>query len=143
MTKKRYMDTTKLITNIDNLKLTDEGDVLIYCGDEWYIEVSVDLHGKEEQFEQLKPMIVYLAKNLCNIDMIAQKYSALDDKDDEFVYNYEIAYIDISALDEISVTYYGMRVNTQFDVVFQCVDNQFLLKSFGTRKNIPLDWNKE
>lgn len=143
MIKKRYIDTTKLITNIDNLTLTDEGDVLIYYGDEWYIEVSVDLHGKEEQFEQLKPMIVYLAKNLCNIDMIAQKYSALDDKDDEFVYNYEIAYIDISALDEISVTYYGMRVNTQFDVVFQCVDNQFLLKSFGTRKNIPLDWNKE
>lgn len=143
MIKKRYIDTTKLITNIDNLTLTDEGDVLIYYGDEWYIEVSVDLHGKEEQFEQLKPMIVYLAKNLCNIDMIAQKYSALDDKDDEFVYNYEIAYIDISALDEISVTYYGMRVNTQFDVVFQCVDNQFLLKSFGTRKNIPLDWDKE
>ncbi len=143
MIKKRYIDTTKLITNIDNLTLTDEGDVLIYCGDEWYIEVSVDLHGKEERFEQLKPMIVYLAKNLCNIDMIAQKYSALDDKDDEFVYNYEIAYIDIIALDEISVTYYGMRVNTQFDVVFQCVDNQFLLKSFGTRKNIPLDWDKE
>ena len=143
MIKKRYIDTMKLITNIDNLTLTDEGDVLIYCGDEWYIEVSVDLHGKEERFEQLKPMIVYLAKNLCNIDMIAQKYSALDDKDDEFVYNYEIAYIDISALDEISVTYYGMRVNTQFEVVFQCVDNQFLLKSFGTRKNIPLDWDKE
>lgn len=139
MMQKRYTDTEKLITNLDDFVLTDERDVLIYSGDQWYSEVSVDLEGKEDKFEELKPMISYIAKNLCNMDLIAQKYCS----DCKFASHYEVAYIDLNALDEISLRYYGMQENTEFDVVFQCVDDRFLLKSFGTVKNIPLDWDKE
>ncbi|GFI23596.1 hypothetical protein IMSAGC011_02385 [Lachnospiraceae bacterium] len=74
MIQKRYTDIAQLITNIDKLELTDVGEVLIYCGDKWYGEVTVNLGGKEEKFEELKPMIVHIAKNLCKIDLIAQRY---------------------------------------------------------------------
>lgn len=140
--QKRYTDTAKLITNIDKLELTDAGEVLIYCGDKWYDEVTVNLKGKEEKFEELKPVIAYLAKNLCKIDLIAQRYDTLYE-DGNFANSCEVAYICLNTLDEISVRYYGTQVNTEFDVVFQCVNDEFLLKSFGMRKNIPLDWNRE
>lgn len=42
-----------------------------------------------------------------------------------------MAYIGLQTLDEIRVRYYGLQVNTEFDVVFQCVGDEFLLKSFG------------
>lgn len=141
MIKKRYTDTAQLITNIDKLELTDAGEVLIYCGDKWYDEVTVNLEGEEEKFEELKPMIAHVAKNLWKIDLIAQRYDTLYG-DGKFFYSYEVAYICFSTLDEISVRYYGMQVNTEFDVVFQCANDEFRLKSFGMRKNIPPDWNK-
>lgn len=140
MVKKRYTDTAKLITNIDKLELTDAGEVLIYRGDKWYGEVTVNLEGKEEKFEELKPVIAYVAKNLCKIDLIAQRYDTLYG-DGKLVYSCEMAYICLNALDEIRVRYYGMQVNTEFDVVFQYVNDEFLLKSFGMRENIPIDWN--
>lgn len=142
MIQKRYTDTAKLITNIDKLKLTDAGEVLIYCGDKWYGEVTVNLEGKEEKFEELKPAIVYIAENLWKIDLIAQKYSNLRG-DSKFAYSYEMVYICLNTLDEISVRYYGMQMNSEFDVIFRRVNDEFLLKSFGTRKNIPPDWNRE
>ncbi len=134
MIQKRYTDTTKLITNIDNLRLTDAGEVLIYCGDKWYSEVTINLEGKKEKFEELKPMIVYIAKSLWKIDLITQKYNTLHE-DGKFTYNYEVAYICFNTLDEICVRYYGIQMNTEFDVVFQCVNDEFLLKSFGMRTN--------
>lgn len=142
MIQKRYTDTEKLITDIDQLELTDAGEVLLYCGDQWYSEVTVSLGGKKEKFEELKSMIAYVAKSLCKIDLIAQKYDALYG-DGKFAYHYEIAYIRLNTLDEICVRYYGMQENTEFDVVFQCANDKFLLKSFGMRKNIPPDWNRE
>lgn len=142
MLQKRYTDTAKLITNADKLELTDAGEVLIYCGDKWYGEVTVSLEGKEEKFEELKPMIAYIAESLCKIDFIAQRYDTLHGNGN-FVYDCEVAYICLNTLDEICVRYYGIQVNTEFDVVFQCSNGEFLLKSFGMRKNIPPDWDRE
>lgn len=142
MIQTRYTDTTKLITDIEKLELTDTGEVLIYCGDKWYSEVTINLEGKEEKFEELKAAIVHVAKNLYKIDLIAQKYNALYGAGN-FVYDYEAAYICFNTLDEISVRYYGMQENTEFDVVFQCVSDEFLLTSFGMRENISPDWNRE
>lgn len=141
MIQKRYVDTAKLITNTEKLKLT-AAEVLIYYGDKWYGEVAIDLEGKEEKFEELKSAIIYVAKNLYKMDLIAQEYIALHG-DSRFADGYEVAYIRFDTLDEISVTYYGIQMNTEFDVVFQCVNNDFLLKSFGRNKNIPSDWNKK
>lgn len=142
MIRKRYVDTTKLITDIEKLELTSAGEILIYCGDKWYDEVTVNLEVQEEKFEELKSVIACIAKNLYKIDLIAQRYNTLYG-DGKFVSSYEIGYICLNALDEISVRYYGMEVNTEFDVIFQYINDEFLLKSFGMRKNIPLDWDRE
>lgn len=142
MIQKRYTDTEKLMTKMDDLVLTKHGEVCIYSGDQWYTDVFVDLDGKPEQFEELKPMILYAAKNLCNMDLIAQKYCALEGERN-FVFEYEVAYILLNAPDEIILGYYGMQVNTEFDVVFQCVEDGFLLKRFGTVTEVPPDWDKE
>ena len=142
MIQKRYIDTEKLITKIDDLVLTEYGEVYIYSGDKWYTDVFVDLEEKENQFEALKPMISYAAKNLCNLDLIAQKYCALKGESN-FAFEYEVAYINLNAPDEISLRYYGMQVNTEFDVVFQCIEDKFLLKRFGTVTEVSPDWDKE
>ncbi len=141
MIQKRYTDPEKLISNIDELELTDAGEVLIYRGDQWYGEVTVNLEGKEEKFEELKPMIADAAKHLWEMDLIAQRYDALYG-DGRFAFSYEAVYICLCPFDEMSVRYYGMLENTEFDVVFQCDGDKLLLKRIGMRKNIPLNWDK-
>ena len=59
MIRKRYVDTAKLITDIEKFELTGAGEILIYCGDKWYDEVTVNLEGQEEKFEELKSIIAY------------------------------------------------------------------------------------
>ena len=125
--------------DINELKLTEDALVLIYYGDKRYNEVTIDLEGEESKFEELKPYIIFVAKNLCKMDCIAQKYS----RDSEFAYRYEVAYICLNVKDIISLRYYGMIENTEFDVVFQYVNGDFILKSFGMVKNIPLNWDKK
>ena len=115
---------------------------MIYSGDKWYDEVTVNLKGQEEKFEELKSVVACIAKNLCKIDLIAQRYDTLYD-DGRLAFDYEIAYVCLNDLNEISVIYYGTVVNTEFDVIFQYINDEFLLKSFGMRKNIPLDWDRE
>ena len=126
---------------MNELELINETQVLVYHEDKWYNEVIVDLEGQEEKFIELKSHIVFIAKNLCKLDSMAQHYSVLHG-DSKFVDDYEIAYIRLVELDEVSLTYYGIQENTEFDVVFQCVDSGFLLKSFGSIKNIASDWDK-
>ena len=125
--------------DINELKLTEDAQVLIYYGDKQYDEVTIDLEGEESKFDELKPYIIFVAKNLCKMDCIAQKYS----RDSEFAYRYEVAYIHLNVRDIISLRYYGMIENTEFDVVFQYVNGDFILKSFGMVKNIPLNWDKK
>lgn len=139
MIHERYTDNSKLVMDINELKLTEDALVLIYYGDKRYDEVTVDLEGEESRYEELKPYIIFVAKNLCKMDCIAQKYS----RDSEFAHRYEVAYIRLNVKDIISLRYYGMIENTEFDVVFQYVNGDFILKSFGMVKNIPLNWDKK
>ena len=43
MIRKRYVDTAKLITDIEKFELTGAGEILIYCGDNYYDEFTVNL----------------------------------------------------------------------------------------------------
>lgn len=138
MIHKRYNNKSKLITDINKLQRTNETEVIIYDGDKFYNEVVVNLNGQVDKFDELKPFIGFVAENLSKMDCIAQKY----DGDDKFAENYEIAYICLNAPDIIKLTYFGTFVNTEFDVVFQCLNGELALKSFGTVKNIPLDWDR-
>lgn len=141
MIYQRYKDSGKLITDVHELELTQNAQVLIYREDQWYDEVFVDLEGRAERFEELKPHIVFVAKNLSKMDAVAQKYSALHGNS-RFADGFEIAYILLDAPDRIRLGYYGMRENTEFDVIFQRIDGELILKSFGMVKDIPVDWDK-
>ena len=77
MIYKRYKDADKLIVDADGLKLSDDALVLIYHEDKWYDDVLIDLEGQAVSFEKLKPYIIFAAKNLAEMDVIAQKYSCL------------------------------------------------------------------
>lgn len=142
MINKRYTDQEKLIINTEKLKLTDCTLVQIYHGDKWYGEVFIDLENSAAEFEKLKPHIVFVAEKLCEMDTIIQKYSIFRG-DTRFADHYEIAYIYFDKPDRIRLTYYGTCVNTMFDVVFQYINNKFILKSSGSVENIPPDWDKQ
>lgn len=141
MIYQRYKDSGKLITDVHELELTQNAQVLIYREDQWYDEVFVDLEGRAERFEKLKPHIVFVAENLSKMDAIAQKYSELHGNR-SFADGFEVAYILLDAPDRIRLGYYGMRENTEFEVIFQRIDDALILKSFGMVKDIPVDWDK-
>ena len=142
MIVKRYNDKNNLVTDVNELQLSATAEVVIYREDEWYGDVLFDLEGKKERFKELKPLIVFIAENLCEMDSIVQKYSALHDGDDRFADGYVVAYICFHEPDLIYLTYYGTYENTEFDVVFQYRDNRFILKSFGMIKDIRADWDQ-
>lgn len=142
MIRKRYTDSSKLIVDVNELKLTKQDTVLIYCEDESHDEIAVNLGAQAEKFEELKPYIIFIAKNLCKMDSIAQRYTALHGNS-SFADDYEIAYICLDAPDKIRLGYYGINENTEFDVVFQHINGDFILKSFGMVKDIPPDWDRE
>ena len=52
MTQQRYNDTERLISDIDQLQLTNETEVMIYREDRQHEEIVVDLGGQKEQFEE-------------------------------------------------------------------------------------------
>ncbi|MDE7424768.1 MAG: hypothetical protein K2N51_13945 [Lachnospiraceae bacterium] len=133
MIHKRYNNKSKLITDTNKLQLTNETEVIIYREEQYYDEVVVDLEGQVDKFDELKPLIGFVAENLCKMDCIAQKY----DGDDKFAENYAIAYVCLESPNTIKLTYFGTFVNTEFDVVFQYIKEDLVLKSFGTMKNIP------
>lgn len=141
MLLKRYYDKKNLIMDENALQLSNNAEVLIYREDAWYPEVTVDLKGREETFEELKPRIVFVANHLCEMDYIAQKYSALRDNNCGFADGYVVAYVCLRKPDLISLTYYGTVENTEFDVVFQYMNDKFVLKSFGMVKDIGTGWD--
>lgn len=59
MTHQRYNDTERLISDIDQLQLTNETEVMIYREDRQHEEIVVDLGGQKEQFEELKTLIAF------------------------------------------------------------------------------------
>lgn len=142
MIRKRYIDEKKIIVDANKLKLTDSTLVQIYQEDKWYNEVYFDLEESTSKFERLKPYIMFIAKNICNMDIIVQKYFALH-RNTRFADNYEVAYIYLNNPAGIRLTYYGIHENTQFDVLFEYINNEFILKSCGMVKNIPSDWEKQ
>ncbi len=48
-----------MISDIDQLQLTNETEVMIYREDRQHEEIVVDLGGQKEQFEELKTLIAF------------------------------------------------------------------------------------
>lgn len=136
MAHKRYNDENRLITDRNQLQLTNGTEVVIYREDAFHEDIVVELEGQADQFEELKPLIAFAAANLCEMDCVAQEY----DGDEQFAEHYEAAYVCLDAPDRIRITYFGACENTEFDVVFQRENSDLVLKSFGMVKDIAPDW---
>ena len=87
----------------------------------------------------MKPFISFVAKNICELDNIAQKFDNLHSKSSQFPYVVAVVFVDNPY---VILEYWGTEENTQFDVVFEHNNEKFLLKSFGTIQDIPENWEE-
>ena len=68
----RYADMEKVITDPDKLQIVNGSEV--YISSEKDYDIAVDLQGRVEDFEQLKPFIILVAKSICELDNTIQKF---------------------------------------------------------------------
>lgn len=135
----RYNDIRKFITDDSKLKIENGSEV--YISSEENYDIVVDLDDRIDEFDKIKPLIVFVAKNVCELDNIVQRFDRKCLNGNQFPYELEIIYIDKPNF--IKFQYWGTTENTMFDVVFKYENNKFVLKSFGLCDNIPADWDKE
>ena len=91
----RYNDIDKFITDPDKFRVVNGSEVYISSEDNY--NIAVDLQGHTEEFEQLKPFIVLVAKNICRLDNIVQKFERQQNRDgasSQFLYNIAVVFID-------------------------------------------------
>ncbi len=133
----RCADLAKFITEPQELRLVNGSEVYISREEDY--NIVVDLAGREELLEQLKPSMIFVAQHLFELDNMAQKFDRLHGGSRRFPYFVAIVYIDGPY---IILEYWGSEENTQFDVVFERQEGGFRLNSFGTILNIPPDWER-
>lgn len=136
----RYADMEKFITDPDKLQIVNGSEV--YISSEYDYDIAVDLQGHVEEFEQLKPFIVFVAKSICELDNTVQKFDSQHNwigPSAQFHYDIAVVFIDDPY---IILEYWGTEENTQFDAVFEHKNGKFLLKSLGTIQDIPENWEE-
>lgn len=133
----RYYDIKKFITDPEKLQIVNGAEVYISSEEDY--DIVVDLKGHKEEFESLKPFIAFVARNICELDNIAQKFDKLHSGESRFPFDLELVFIDVS---HVILEYWGTEVNTQFDVVFEYSKDKFTLKKFGMIQDIPADWEQ-
>ena len=134
----RYSDIEKFVTDPNKLQIVNGSEV--YISSEENFDIAVDLQGHIERFEQLKPFIIFVAQRVCELDNIAQKFDKLYNGNNHFPYIVSTVFIDEPY---VIFEYWGTEENTQFDVVFERSENIFILKSFGTILDIPINWEQK
>ena len=135
----RYGDLSKFITDPDKLELVNGTEVCISAEEDY--DIAVDLEGQEEKFDALRPSIAFVAKNICRLDDLVQRYDQERERGGgRFPYSLNLVYVDKPCL---ILEYCGMIENTTFDVVFRQEDGKFILEGFGMRNNLPPDWSVE
>lgn len=125
----RYNDIDKFITDPDKFRVVNGSEVYISSEDNY--NIVVDLQGHTEEFEQLKPFIVLVAKNICRLDNIVQKFERQQNRNgssSQFQYNIAVVFIDDPY---IILEYWGTEENTQFDVVFEYDKEKFYYENYG------------
>ena len=132
-----YNDIEKFVIDPNKLQVVNGSE--IYISSEENYNIVVDLQGHTDEFEQLKPFIITVVQNVCELDNTAQKFDKLQSGSPHFPYVVSIIFIDYPY---VIFEYWGTEENTQFDVVFEHNDGKFTLKSFGTISNIPSNWEE-
>ena len=140
----RYADMEKFITDPDKLQIVNGSEV--YISSEYDYDIAVDLPGRVEDFEQLKPFIILVAKSICELDNTVQKFEyqhnwiALSPlillSEPPFYYDIETVFINDPY---IILKYWGTEEDRDFDVVFEFKNGKFVLRNFDTVRDIPED----
>ncbi len=140
----RYADMEKFITDPDKLQIVNGSEV--YISSEYDYDIAVDLQGRVEDFEQLKPFIILVAKSICELDNTVQKFEyqhnwiALSPlillSEPPFYYDIETVFINDPY---IILKYWGTEEDRDFDVVFEFKNGKFVLRNFDTVRDIPED----
>lgn len=139
----RYKDTSKFITDPEKLRLADSGCVYISGEDD--CDIAVDMTDCYGAFDEVKPFIAFLAAHIGELDNAVQRFDCLhgggfDPNTDEAPF--ELERISLEKPDTITLCYFCTDVNSEFDAVFEYIDGNFRLRSFGTMKNIPEGWDE-
>lgn len=66
----------------------------VYISNEENYDIVVDLQRDVMKFDDLKPLIVLLAKSICKLDNMAQRFDRLYSKSHHFPYKIKFAFID-------------------------------------------------
>lgn len=133
----RYNDIEKFVIDPNKLQVVNGSE--IYISSEENYNIVVDLQGHTDEFEQLKPFIITVVQNVCELDNVAQKFDKLQSGSPHFPYVVSIIFIDYPY---VIFEYWGTEENTQFDVVFEYNEGTFTLKSFGTILDISPNWEQ-
>ncbi|MCI8738027.1 MAG: hypothetical protein HFI11_13855 [Lachnospiraceae bacterium] len=68
----RYGDLSKFITDLDLLQVTE--DESVYISNENDYDIAVDLESCYASFDEVKPFIVFLATQICELDNAVQRF---------------------------------------------------------------------
>ncbi len=68
----RYGDTSRFITDANQLCVED--DAYVYISSEENYDIAVDLEGCCTSFEELKPFIAFLSAHVCELDNLVQQF---------------------------------------------------------------------
>ena len=166
----RYGDLSKFITDLDLLQATGDGGV--YISNEDNYDIAVYLETCYASFDEVKPFIVFLATQICELDNAVQRfhrkkrikkngrgYVSLPSPTGTYRIDYSqsmednpapqeeksdfiLAYIYMEEKNQISFNYWCTTENSEFDVVFEYKENKFFMRSYGIIDNIPDNWEE-
>ena len=137
----RYSAPGRFITDPAKLRLTKTGEVYLSPAEDY--DIAADLEGREGEFESLRPRLVRLARELCGLDNMVQRFNRLVLKKG-WRFPYDLAVVTLRG-PEVVLEYWGREENTTFRVTFQEGEKGYALTGFGILppERIPPDWDKE
>ena len=125
----RYSAPGRFITDPAKLRLTKTGEVYLSPAEDY--DIAADLEGREGEFESLRPRLVRLARELCGLDNMVQRFNRLVLKKG-WRFPYDLAVVTLRG-PEVVLEYWGREG-----------EKGYALTGFGILppERIPPDWDK-
>lgn len=132
----RYGDLGKFITDPDKLVLNGEEVIMSDYKDYGY-DITFDMEEAPCEFEELRGFIADLAKELCELDNIVQKFAC---HEGETMTDFELSLVGLDESYNVYLVYYGTKVADVCEVMFEKKNDRYYLRKFGWVVDIPDDW---
>ncbi|MDE5591292.1 MAG: hypothetical protein K2J60_19470 [Acetatifactor sp.] len=131
----RYGNLEKFITDPDKLVLNNGEEVIMsgygdYC-------ITFDMEDAPCGFEELRGFIAQLAKEICELDNIVQKYAC---HEGGTMTDYELSVVCLDKDYNVHLVYEGTKVANVCEVMFEKKNGRYYLRKFGWVVDIPDDW---